>query len=91
MFTGLASPTHLLILLVIILLLFGAKRLPEMGRSLGQGIQEFKDKLNAKDETEQRGTEAVEEELTKPDPGPGVRLQNKEASDTRDVHSSSWS
>ena len=42
MFTGLASPAHLILLLVIILLLFGAKRLPEMGRSLAEGIREFK-------------------------------------------------
>ena len=50
MFTGLESPTHLLILLVIIVVLFGAKRLPEMGRSLGRGIQEFKEGLNTKEE-----------------------------------------
>jgi sec-independent protein translocase protein TatA len=54
MFTGLASPTHLIILLVIILLLFGAKRIPELGRSLGQGIKEFKEGTNL--------TEAPEEE-----------------------------
>ena len=61
MFTGLASPTHLLILLVVILLVFGAKRLPEMGRSLGQGIQEFKDGLNAQElpEKENYSTETV--------------------------------
>ncbi|MCL6520068.1 MAG: twin-arginine translocase TatA/TatE family subunit [Armatimonadota bacterium] len=33
---------ELIIILVIILLLFGAKKLPELGRSLGQGIKEFK-------------------------------------------------
>jgi sec-independent protein translocase protein TatA len=52
MFTGLESPTHLLILLVIILLLFGAKRVPELGRSLGWGIKEFKEGLNTKEEPE---------------------------------------
>jgi sec-independent protein translocase protein TatA len=65
MFTGLESPTHLLILLVIILLFFGAKRLPEMGRSLGRGIQEFKDGLNNKEEPEKvegKHAEAKEEE-----------------------------
>jgi sec-independent protein translocase protein TatA len=62
MFAGLGSPVHLLIILLIILLLFGAKRLPEMGRSLGQGIQEFKEGLGNKDATrERRTTEAVEE------------------------------
>jgi sec-independent protein translocase protein TatA len=61
MFAGLGSPAHLIILLLIILLLFGAKRLPEMGRSLGQGIKEFKEVLNAKDAPEERRTEAVED------------------------------
>ncbi len=64
MYTGLLSPTHLLLVLVIILLLFGAKRLPELGRSLGQGIQEFKEGLATKeaakeDEVDRPG--AVEE------------------------------
>jgi sec-independent protein translocase protein TatA len=39
----LESPSHLIILLVIALLLFGGKRLPEVGRSLGHGMREFKD------------------------------------------------
>ena len=34
---------ELLILLLVLLLVFGAKRLPEMGRSLGKGMREFKD------------------------------------------------
>ena len=34
---------ELMILLVVLLLIFGAKRLPEMGRSLGKGMREFKD------------------------------------------------
>lgn len=49
MFAGLASPTHLLLILIVILLLFGAKRLPELGRSLGQSIQEFKGGLDTKE------------------------------------------
>ncbi|MGE5759065.1 MAG: twin-arginine translocase TatA/TatE family subunit, partial [Gemmatimonadota bacterium] len=36
------SMTHILILLVIALLVFGARRIPEIGSSLGQGIREFK-------------------------------------------------
>jgi sec-independent protein translocase protein TatA len=43
---GWTSPTHLAILLLIALLLFGAKRLPEIGRSLGSGMREFKDSVN---------------------------------------------
>lgn len=39
---GFIRGQELIILLVIILLLFGAKKLPELGKSLGQGIKEFK-------------------------------------------------
>jgi sec-independent protein translocase protein TatA len=42
---GLTSPSHLAILLLIVLLLFGAKRVPEIGRSLGSGMREFKDSV----------------------------------------------
>ena len=69
MYTGLLSPTHLLLVLVIILLLFGAKRLPELGRSLGQGIQEFKEGLATKEvakEDEVDSPGAVEETQENP-------------------------
>jgi sec-independent protein translocase protein TatA len=39
---GLDNPIHIFILAVIIMLVFGAKRLPEIGKSLGTGIREFK-------------------------------------------------
>ena len=39
---GLDNPLHILILAVIVMLVFGAKRLPELGKSLGAGIREFK-------------------------------------------------
>jgi sec-independent protein translocase protein TatA len=41
---------ELLILLVVLLLIFGAKRLPEMGRSLGKGMREFKDSVTGVEE-----------------------------------------
>jgi sec-independent protein translocase protein TatA len=37
------TPWHIILLLVIALLLFGGKRLPEMGKALGHGMREFKD------------------------------------------------
>ena len=40
---------QLLIVLVIVLVIFGAKRLPEVGRSLGSGMREFKDSVTGKD------------------------------------------
>lgn len=42
------SPTQILIVLAVVLLVFGAKRLPEMGRSLGSGLREFKDGISEK-------------------------------------------
>lgn len=43
--SGWTSPTHIVLILLIALLLFGAKRLPEIGRSLGTGMREFKDSV----------------------------------------------
>lgn len=42
MFEGLFQPTHLLIILAIALLVFGPKKLPELGKGLGEGIRSFK-------------------------------------------------
>jgi sec-independent protein translocase protein TatA len=50
--TGWTSPTHIVLLLLIALLLFGAKRLPEIGRSLGTGMREFKDSVTGHDPPE---------------------------------------
>ena len=47
--SGLFSPTHLIILFLLALLLFGAKRLPEIGRGLGVGMREFKDSVSGTD------------------------------------------
>ena len=43
---GLENPLHILILLLVVLLVFGAKRLPEIGRSLGEGMRGFKDSIS---------------------------------------------
>jgi sec-independent protein translocase protein TatA len=43
---GFDNPTHLIFLLAVLLLVFGAKRLPEVGRSLGSGMRGFKDSLS---------------------------------------------
>ena len=48
---------ELMILLIVLLLVFGASRLPEMGRSLGKGMREFKDAVTG-----------VEESASKPPP-----------------------
>ena len=41
---------EIMILLIVLLLIFGAKRLPEMGRSLGKGMREFKDSVTGVEE-----------------------------------------
>ncbi len=43
---GLENPIHIAILLLVVLLVFGAKRLPELGHSLGSGMRGFKDALS---------------------------------------------
>lgn len=45
MFEGLFQPMHLLVIFVIALLVFGPKKLPELGKGLGEGIRGFKDGL----------------------------------------------
>ncbi|MHB1467866.1 MAG: twin-arginine translocase TatA/TatE family subunit [Solirubrobacteraceae bacterium] len=47
---GLDNPLHIAFLLVILLLVFGARRLPEIGRSLGSGLREFKQSINGDSE-----------------------------------------
>ncbi len=43
---GLDNPIHIAFLLILLLVVFGAKRLPEMGRSLGDGMRGFKDAIS---------------------------------------------
>lgn len=49
MLDNLFQPTHLLIIAFIALLVFGPKKLPELGKSLGEGIRGFKESMNGKD------------------------------------------
>ncbi|HTF62954.1 MAG TPA: twin-arginine translocase TatA/TatE family subunit [Edaphobacter sp.] len=49
------TPTHLIVLAVVVLVLFGGKKLPELGKGLGEGLRGFKD-----------GMKGVTEEVNKP-------------------------
>src|SRR6478735_12504918 len=51
---------ELLILLLVLLLVFGPKRLPEMGRQLGKGMREFKDSVSGKDDDDDPIDEVAE-------------------------------
>lgn len=54
---GALSPWHIAILLIVLLVVFGAKKLPEMGRGLGSGMREFKKGVGG--EPEEKVTETI--------------------------------
>ena len=61
---------EIMLLLLVMLLVFGPKRLPEMGRSLGRGIREFKESVTGEDkddDDEPRKTELKPPPATTPD------------------------
>ena len=60
MFTGLESPTHLIIVLVIVLLLFGGKRIPELAKGLGTGVREFRKGFESGSEEDEGKKERLE-------------------------------
>jgi sec-independent protein translocase protein TatA len=45
MFENILQPTHLILVLVIAMIFFGPKKIPEIGRSLGEGIRSFRDSM----------------------------------------------
>lgn len=49
---GLDNPIHIAFILVLLLLVFGAKRLPEMGKSVGAGLRGFKESISGEDHAE---------------------------------------
>jgi sec-independent protein translocase protein TatA len=61
------GPLEIVVVLVIVLVIFGPKRLPDLGRSLGRGMREFKDSVTGKDK-EREELEAAEEAEEKREP-----------------------
>lgn len=57
------GPLELAIVLVIALIIFGPKKLPELGRSLGRGLREFKDSVTGKNDEEEEQLEPTKREL----------------------------
>jgi sec-independent protein translocase protein TatA len=53
MFEGLFQPMHLLVIFGIALLVFGPKKLPELGKGIGDGIRGFKQAMNPEEEKKQ--------------------------------------
>jgi len=61
---GLDNPLHIAFLLIVLLLVFGAKRLPEIGRSVGSGMREFKDSISG------QGTPTISQSVQQPQAPP---------------------
>jgi sec-independent protein translocase protein TatA len=57
---GLFQPMHLLVLLGLALLLFGPKKIPELGKSLGEGIRGFKSAMKDEEKPTEKAPEAKE-------------------------------
>ena len=70
--------TELVILLVALLIIFGPKLLPEMGRSLGKGMREFKDSISGKDDDDEAVHHRLAEELPPADEQPVAQQQARE-------------
>lgn len=69
MFEGLFQPMHLIVILVIALLVFGPKKLPELGKGLGESIRGFKDALSgAAEAAKQQASAASAEQKEAPKP-----------------------
>jgi len=71
---GISLP-ELIILLLVLLLVFGAKRLPEMGRSLGKGMREFKDSISGKDDDDEAVHHRLAQELPPAEEHPVAQQQ----------------
>ncbi len=48
-FIGPVGPTELILIILIIVIIFGARKLPELGKSMGEGIKNFKKSISSKD------------------------------------------
>ena len=73
------GPLEIAVVLVIVLIIFGPKRLPEMGRSLGRGMREFKDSISGKDDDDDEPVHhRLAEELPPADEHPVAQQQARE-------------
>ena len=70
------------IVLVIALVIFGPKRLPDLGRSLGSGMREFKDSITGKDDDEKQ-LEETKAQLTEQSPATTAEVDDEKPEDER--------
>ncbi len=72
------GPLEIIVILVIVLVIFGPKRLPDLGRSLGRGMREFKDSVTGKDKDE-----LPEGAVDQPDPATTTTTTTNAASEPK--------
>jgi sec-independent protein translocase protein TatA len=65
------QPTHLLIIAVVVIILFGGRKLPELGKGLGEGLRSFKDGM--KGVTEDSKDAKTEAHVVTPKPGDDLK------------------
>lgn len=87
------QPTHLLFILVVALLVLGPKRLPEVGRSLGRGLRDFRDAMSGDDRdrpdemTTRTSTPEIHDEVLTPTSTEAAPVHDEVLTPTRDeVH-----
>lgn len=57
---GSIGPTELLLILLIVIIIFGGKKLPELGKSIGEGIKNFKNSMNLNEEHKDKSNQKPE-------------------------------
>jgi len=62
-----SSPMHLILILLVVVLLFGGKKIPELMKGIGQGMKEFKKASRLDDESENTTTGSGNSEVKVPD------------------------
>ena len=67
---GLENPLHIAIVLVVVLMVFGAKPLPEMGKGLGEGMRGFKQAISGENQESIQSTQVHTEPAPTQQPGP---------------------
>ena len=70
------GPTELIILLTIILLVFGAKRIPELAKGIGSGVREFKKGTSGQYENDEVKDRKEDKELPRSEPSANVRAED---------------
>jgi sec-independent protein translocase protein TatA len=70
-FAGLASPSHLIIVLAVVLLLFGATRIPQLAKGLGTGVRELREGFSTGEKAEAGGPESGKVRSENPHDGSG--------------------